>query len=139
MIYFLVIILAAGLLLYAVVLAGSKSSGPKRGKLDRALVRTRWAAIKTSAESGPTGLKNAITEADKLLDYAMRESGFSGATMGERLKSAKSRSFTDLNAIWSAHKLRNSLAHDIGFDLVSSQAKEALRSFERGLRDLGAL
>jgi hypothetical protein len=61
--------------------------------------------------------------------------------MGERLKSARPR-FADrglYDALWRAHKLRNALAHEVGFDLVPSQAKEALRDFERGLKYLGAL
>ncbi|HSH31135.1 MAG TPA: hypothetical protein VK963_00520, partial [Candidatus Saccharimonadales bacterium] len=101
-------------------------------------VATRWATITATADSGGAGLRNAVSEADKLLDYVMRESGAPGQTMGDRLKAWGSR-FSDIDAVWRAHKLRNSLAHDVGFDLVASQAREALRDFERGLRDLGAL
>jgi hypothetical protein len=71
----------------------------------------------------------------------MRQSGLSGDTMGERLKNARGR-FPDrsiYDGIWRAHKLRNALAHEVGFDLVPSQAKEALSDFERGLRALGVL
>lgn len=68
----------------------------------------------------------------------MKSQGYSGEVMAERLKQAQTK-LSDRNAVWSAHKLRNALAHEVGFDLVASQAQEALRAFERGLKDLGAL
>ena len=93
------------------------------------------------AAGGPAGLKNAVAEADKLFDHALRMSGAYGDTMGERLKNARPRfsDYATYDRVWRAHKLRNSLAHDVGFDLVPSQAREALGDFERGLKDLGAL
>lgn len=139
----LIIILAAAILVYAVI--GSKG-GPKHtrhggrrvGGVDRNLVASRWQAIQLMSQTDGSGLKNAISEADKLVDYVLMHSGVPGATMADRLRAGSNR-FSDINAIWRAHKLRNALAHEVGFDLVASQAREALRDFERGLRDLGAL
>jgi hypothetical protein len=141
MIWFLALVLVAGLLLVGLLSASSlgKVKTGRRGRLDRNLVADRWQAIMAGSAEGGAGMKNAIMEADKLLDYAMRESGFPGTTMGERLKSPQAKLFSDLNGIWSAHKLRNHFAHEVGADLVISQAKDALREFERGLKDLGAL
>lgn len=140
----LIIILAVGLLVYAVI--GSKSgrrskprrSGHRVGGIDRGLVSSRWQTIDQMSRTDGSGLKNAVSEADKLLDYVLKQSGVPGDTMGDRLKASGQR-FSDLNSIWRAHKLRNALAHEIGFDLVPSQAREALGDFERGLKDLGAL
>jgi hypothetical protein len=56
-----------------------------------------------------------------------------------RLDPAETRGRWDTIAVWRAHKLRNTLAHELNFDLVPSQAHEALADFERGLRELGAL
>jgi hypothetical protein len=145
MIWFLIVILAVGLLLLAVVMQGGKSTGKSKrrgggnrvGSVDREFVATKWAGIQ-AAVGGGGSLRDAVSEADKLLDYVMKQQGVPGDTMGERLKRGGSR-FSDLNAIWRAHKLRNALAHEAQFDLVPSQAKEAIADFERGLRDLGAL
>jgi hypothetical protein len=154
MIYFLVIILAAAVLMYAVIFTGagqkSRSKGSSRGNrrrsggggsVDTIDIKARWDVIMATAGTGASGLKSAIGEADKLFDHAMRQLGYSGDTMADRLKSAKSKfsSYSVYDAVWRAHKLRNSLAHDVGFDLVVSQANEALRDFERGLKELGAL
>jgi hypothetical protein len=159
MLAFLLIVLVAAVLLFAVVAgpnrrgrrgsgrggSGRHSSG--RGpsytaapRLDRAAVADRWSTIGAMAAGGGNGLRQAISEADKLLDLALRQQ-VSGDTMGERLKAARPR-FSDYaayDAAWRAHKLRNALAHEVGFDLVPSQAREALADFERALRQLGAL
>lgn len=135
----LLVILAVGVLMYAVMLAGGKGkSGRARPKLDRDLVNRRWMEIMQAAGAGPSGLKNAVSEADKLFDYVLKAKGYPGTTMAERLKRAQSK-LSDRESVWRAHKLRNALAHEVGFDLVNKQAHEALRGFERGLKDLGAL
>jgi hypothetical protein len=70
----------------------------------------------------------------------MKQSGIPGDTMGDRLKNArKSFDRNTYDNVWRAHKLRNTMAHEISFDLVPSQVREALSDFERGLRELGVL
>lgn len=147
MITFLILILVAGFILYAVIESGrgkkrrgrsGASTREYHGSVNRADIATRWQTIMATSATGASGLKSSINEADKLLDHAMRQLGYPGEKMSDRLKLAGPR-FSDRNAVWRAHKLRNALAHEIGFDLVPSQAKEALRDFEQGLRDLGAL
>jgi hypothetical protein len=148
----LIVALVAGIILYAMIESGSKnkrrrssrpvaSSRGYRGHVDKAEIRTRWETIMAVSNTGASGLKSSLNEADKLLDHVMKSLGFPGETMGERLKHSRTR-FSDhdtYDAVWRAHKLRNALAHEIGFDLVPSQAKEALRDFERGLKDIGGL
>ena len=80
----------------------------------------------------------AVVEADKLLDKALREMGTAGNNMGERLKRSSGK-FTQLNAVWHAHKLRNQIAHEHGFNVEYLQAKRALNSFRQALKDLGAI
>ena len=80
----------------------------------------------------------AIINGDKLLDKAMAEMGIPGKTMGERLKRAKDK-FTDLNAVWRAHKLRNMIAHENDSEISYKQAKSALAIYKQALKDLGAI
>ncbi|HVQ44642.1 MAG TPA: hypothetical protein VMT30_06800 [Candidatus Saccharimonadia bacterium] len=151
MLPFLVVALVGGVVLYGVVENGSRkgrkrsrpvaSSRGYRGFVDPTEIKTRWDTIMAISNTGASGLKSSLNEADKLFDHVMKSLGFAGDTMGERLKHGRSR-FADhdaYQAVWRAHKLRNALAHEIGFDLVPSQAKDALADFERGLRALGAL
>lgn len=77
-----------------------------------------------------------IVEADKILDEALRLLGYSG-TLGEKLKAAGPR-FSHVDGVWKAHKLRNTLVHELDKKPSEAEVKNALMSFQRALRDLGA-
>lgn len=94
-------------------------------------MHSHWVRIIDSFHSSH---KNAILDADKLLDYALSKLGFEGS-LGEKLKRAGSR-FSNINSVWNAHKLRNRIAHDLS-DIPKDEAKAALGQFKRALNDLG--
>jgi len=95
-------------------------------------IKSHWIRIIDSFNSHP---KDAILDADKLLDYALGKHGFEGS-LGEKLKKAGPR-FKDINSVWNAHKLRNRVAHELG-DIDKDHAKRALKQFKSALNDLGA-
>lgn len=80
----------------------------------------------------------ALKEADKLLDRALKKRKFKGKTTGERMVSAQ-HTFTDNDAVWFAHNVYKKLAADSNFKLKESDVKDALIGFRQALRDLGAL
>jgi len=149
MVVFLILALIAGIILFAFVSAPrtkrryTRSGGRSQPltRLSKDDIHARWAIIEGMSAQGGNGLRQALNEADKLFDHVMRQQGLSGDNMGSRLKSARTRfaNYDHYDAVWKAHKLRNALAHDVGFDLVPSQAREAIADFHRGLRDMGAL
>lgn len=100
------------------------------------LVKTKWADIVAMQNNGASGLKNALIEADKLLDYVMIHKGFEGETMGERLKSGGHK-FANLNGVWAAHKLRNQIAHEVEHDIVPEQIKNAITIIKSAIEELG--
>lgn len=106
--------------------------------VNRQLIRKHWRKVESYLQQGGIGTHRAITEADKLVDYVLRKQGYVGENMGERLRSAEPR-FSSLDGLWQAHKLRNRLVHETGFDVGLPRAKKALSEFRRALRDLGAL
>ncbi len=89
-------------------------------------------------KDNPATFPLAVIEGDKLLDKAMMEMGVPGKTMGDRLKRAGEK-FTDVNAVWRAHKLRNVIAHEEAFDLSYRQASNAIAIYKQALKDLGAI
>ena len=106
--------------------------------LDQQKYRERWLSI-SGAVTADTGTQElAIINADKLLDQALRERGIAGETMGERMKNAK-HLFSDNNAAWSAHKLRNRIAHEDTVKLNPIVTKKAMIAFKAALKDVGAL
>lgn len=109
---------------------------PQHQALNMDLIHQRWREIMAMQSQGGAGLKNSLLEADKLLDYVMRGKGFAGENMGDRLKQNGNR-FSDLNGIWTAHKLRNQIAHEVDIDIVKPQIEDAVRKLKRGIEDLG--
>lgn len=86
----------------------------------------------------PASYHLVVLNADKLVDQALRERGTRGKTMGERMKNA-APTFSDRNGIWTAHKLRNRIAHESDATVTYGEAKYALSCFRQALKDLGAI
>jgi hypothetical protein len=109
--------------------------------IDSQAVATRWTDIQTSIGlGGATHFGSAVVAADKLLDYVLKQKGYAGDTMGERLKSARDDfSQTTYNNVWEAHKLRNQLVHELHGEVLSWQAKEAIGTYEQALREMGVI
>ncbi|MBU0766169.1 hypothetical protein KKF55_00040 [Patescibacteria group bacterium] len=72
-----------------------------------------------------------LMEADSIFDRSLKELGYEGS-LGEKLKAAGHR-IPNLNAVWSAHKLRNRLAHESGSYVNDSDVKDALRAFKKAI------
>ncbi len=84
-----------------------------------------------------TLMKSALIELDKLFSYSLKMSGFKGNTMGERLKSAKNYFSRDTyNLIWQAHKVRNSLVHDVNYNVNQSEVKKNYKNMRSALMKL---
>lgn len=77
----------------------------------------------------------AILDADKILDKTLEIMGYQGS-VAEKLKKAKTR-FSNNNAVWRAHKLRNKIAHELDFIPRDEDVDLALRDIRKGLYDLG--
>ncbi len=101
--------------------------------------QTRFLKIENRlAKNNPATWPITIINGDKLLDKALMEMGVPGKTMGERLKKIDDK-FSDKNAVWRAHKLRNVIAHEDDLELSFKQAAGALAIYKQALKDIGAI
>lgn len=123
-----IIILAVGLGLLFLISRIRQKLSPR----DISLVQKEWRSLELKARTEP---KQAVIEADKLLDFVLKRKGYNGS-LGEKLKKAAPL-FSNIDEVWDAHKMRNHIAHEVGFVLSSSQASRPLMSFKKALRDLG--
>lgn len=132
---FLLAIFIVGAMLLTVIMLTRK-----KGKiLNKSTYQSRWMAIETSLNRHETASYSlSVLNADKLLDQALREAGFKGGTMGERMKSATDN-WTNANHVWSAHKIRNKIAHEPDVQLSYEIAARSLAAFKQGLKDVGAI
>lgn len=114
---------------------------PKKGALSgnaREIIRKKWDEIESLiTQQNPSANKAAVMEADKLLGYVLGEMGYTG-TIADKLK-ATPKKFSNLNNVWSAHKFRNHLVHDIHAEALHFQAKDAIDKFRQAFRDLGVI
>ena len=131
---FLSIIVIGILILAAIIISGNRSHHFNVEAYQTDFLRIENTLTKDNKLSYAT----VITNADKLLDKALIEAGFAGKTMGERLKKTGNR-FSDVNAVWRAHKVRNMIAHETDFEVSYTQARNALEIYKQALKDLGAI
>lgn len=108
---------------------------PKRLKVNRFVAR--WKELQGYCRDQATW-PQAITEADKLLDAALKKRKLKGKSMGERLVDAQ-RLFSYNDEVWFAHNLAKKLNDNADFKLKETDVKEALIGFRQALRDIGAL
>lgn len=109
---------------------------PKRLKRDYFI--TRWKELQSYCKDKKTW-PDALAEADKLLDRALKKRKFKGKSMGERMVAAQ-RTFTDNDRAWFAHNLAKKVrSNDPKLRLKESDVKDALIGFRQALRDIGAL
>ncbi|MBI3494767.1 hypothetical protein HY004_02185 [Candidatus Saccharibacteria bacterium] len=134
-----VIIMVIGIIIVGFIMLAVMAATRKRVPgLDVEEFRCKWLKIEGSMIDDEASGHLAILNADKLLDAALKARGLSGETMGERMKSARTI-FTNNNAVWAAHKLRNQIAHEPDVSIKPKTARYALKAFKKGLKDLGAL
>ena len=118
-----------------------KSSSISRGSISidtERRIKEEWQKISGLVKAGtPSQLRQGLISADKALDNALREL-VPGETMGERLKNAKPKfdKFT-YSKVWEAHKIRNNLVHEAGYEPPHYVIKEAISDLKDALYRLG--
>ena len=133
---FLVAVLIVGILLILAISMTKK----RAHNFDKENYQIDFLRIENSLQQGnEASYAMAIVEGDKLLDKALCEMGVQGRTMGDRMKKIDKEKFSQVNAVWHAHKLRNQIAHEHDFKPEYRQAQHALATYKQALKDLGAI
>jgi len=97
----------------------------------------RWEHIQSLASGiNPSQWREAIIEADILLDEVLTKEGYEGDGVGEKLKAADSAQFKTHQSAWEAHKVRNQIAHQgSSFDLSETVVHRTLAHYEAVFRE----
>ena len=97
-----------------------------------------WQEIETLLKGGtPSQLKQALINADRSVDTLLKDL-VAGESMGERLKNAKNLLHPETyNKVWEAHKLRNSLVHEGGFEVQHFMLKGSVGHLKSAVGGLG--
>ncbi len=126
--------ISIGLILFLIAVLAIAAWWKRRQPFSKRIlekITVMWREIEMMSEEEP---EQAILKADSLLDFALGKTGLRGS-MGEKLKKAPER-FSHLDDLWTAHKLRNRLAHEVDAYLTPAQTSSALKAFRRAFYDL---
>lgn len=98
----------------------------------------RWEHIQSLLEgASPSEWREAIIEADIMLDDVLTKQGYVGDGVGEKLKSVDKAELKTLQDAWEAHKVRNLIAHQGStFDLSETVAGRTIAHYEAVFREL---
>lgn len=99
---------------------------------------SHWESLQAHTESvNPNDWKLAIIEADIMLDEALKRKGFAGTSLGERLKGITSQTLQTIDEAWTAHKVRNQIAHgSADFVLTQKITRDTIARYRRVLEEL---
>lgn len=103
-------------------------------------VSDEWQEVRKLLDShNSSDWSMAVIRADALLDDALQYLGHEGETVKERLDKADPTMVPSLERLYSAHRIRNTIAHDPTIQFGKETLVNALRSYEQGLKELGVL
>jgi hypothetical protein len=93
----------------------------------------RWENALTHIESpNPNDWKQAILEADIILDDLLTKMGYRGESVGEKLKRVEPGDMKSLREAWDAHMVRNRIAHDgSAYALTQHEAKQVIHLYRK--------
>lgn len=114
-----------------------KYSTISQHELHEQLESSRWAYIQQLIESGQEpNWRQAIIEADIILDQLLTRLGYIGDSVGEKLKAVNPNQFQTLQNAWEAHKVRNEIAHQgSAFQLSEHLAYRTIKQYEAVFRE----
>ncbi len=112
----------------------------RRGVIKDPRIAAAWARIMEKASADTLeSLRLAIIEADALVDSVLKNAGYEGDHLADRLQEILPEEVPSLERLWRAHRLRNDIVHTPGFAVLPQDARFALSSFEKFLKELNAL
>lgn len=93
----------------------------------------RWGTVTKQIDSeNPNDWKQAIMEADIMLDDLLTNMGYRGESVGEKLKRAEPAHFQTLQDAWAAHLVRNRIAHDGSeYPLNKLEAQRVIQQYRK--------
>lgn len=93
----------------------------------------RWRKIVEEIEStNESSWRQAIVEADIILEDILTKMGYQGAGIGEKLQRVEKADFASLDEAWEAHKVRNRIAHDgSSYALSQYEARRVINLYRK--------
>lgn len=99
-----------------------------------------WLKITNRLNAGiESEYKLAVIEADSLLDEVLKRMGYSGETLGDRLKQLTPKICPNVDEVREAHQIRSNIVHDPDYRLSFAEAQKVVLIYEQILRSFEVL
>jgi len=96
-----------------------------------------WVKTKARLETGKESeYKLALIEADDLLDDILKKMGYKGDNLGEKLSKMDYSVLPSLDSVLVAHKIRNSVVHNVDSKLSKEEAKKSLDIYGKAFEEM---
>lgn len=106
--------------------------GTTRPILSKNKAKERFDAIaRRLQQDNPSQYKAAVLEADQFADEVLKESGYEGANMGERLTGIQPGQLVSYEALKSAHAVRNRIVNEPNFMITREEAEDLLDQYKQ--------
>jgi hypothetical protein len=100
----------------------------------------KWKKVLYRLETGlESEAKLALIESEMVLDEVLKESGYPGENLGEKLGKITVASLPNIEEVKEAHKIRDNIIHDPAYKLTLEEAERTIKIYEKALKDLEAL
>jgi hypothetical protein len=115
-----------------------RKAAPPAFTAKRLAVQEAWNGVLTTFGKGTIeNMKIAIINADKLIDTMLKDAGFTGDHMVDRLKQIPAARLASLERLYRAHRVRNNIVHTPDFTVNAQTARAALEDYAAFLKELG--
>jgi hypothetical protein len=99
-----------------------KKKDPDQHKEEIININPRWKKIDDAIQSENTNdWRQAIIDADIMLDELLDTIGYKGLSVGDKLKQVEPSDMVTIDQAWEAHKYRNKIAHTGSETLLSKR------------------
>ncbi len=102
-------------------------------------IEKQWTTIRSRLDTGlESEYKLAVIEVDNMMEDILKRMGYSGETLGERLKGLTAATLPNIEEVKAVHQIRNNIVHDPDYRLSLEETKNVLEVYEKAFRDLQA-
>jgi len=99
-----------------------------------------WNKILKRLDTGmESEYKLALIEADDMLDSSLKRMGYTGQTLEEKLGKLTSATIANIDDIYQAHEIRNTIVHNPDYRLSLDEARSTLDIYEKAFNSLQLL
>jgi len=107
-------------------------------KKSRGYYVSYWKKLIKKLETGSElDYRLVVIKADHLLDYVLKEKGYEGKSLEDKLRQIEPAKISNLDLLWEVRKVCDKILHEPTYKLDLGEAKRILAVYKKTFQDLG--